>query len=162
VADLLSQTLVDLYRGEGRAAEQRVADAWRELRSTSVLRVQLHRIELVFLRARAALASASERRAPVRLAGAVRRLRREDLSLGPALAQVLEAEELRLAGSRGEADAALRRAALACREAELVLLAEVIGAATERRPDALARRGVVQPAAFARMFLPVTGASLGW
>ena len=161
-SDLVSQTLVDLYRGEGVRAERRVNRAWRTFGRVTFSRIQLFRIELLFLRASAALASASERSGRARVAGAVRRLRREDLALGPALASVLEAEALRQRGRRAEADAALCHSAEACRRAELLLLADVIDAVAADRPSALARRGIARPAAFARLFLPATAASLDW
>src|SRR5262249_14367542 len=57
--DLLAQTEIELYEGAPEAAWQRVHAAWKPLKSSLLLMVQLSRIEALHLRARAALAFAA-------------------------------------------------------------------------------------------------------
>ncbi len=57
--NMLGQTQVDLYRGEGDAAYRRVTGEWSGLKGSLLLMVQLTRLEATHLRARAALSAAS-------------------------------------------------------------------------------------------------------
>ena len=56
--ELIAQTQIDLYHGDGAAAHARVTAGWRALRRSNLLRMQHTRIVATHLRGRAALAAA--------------------------------------------------------------------------------------------------------
>jgi hypothetical protein len=92
---LFDEAQIDLYRGEGRAAWERVTGAWAALASSHLLRVQQVRIFLLHLRARAAVAAASAAAEPAPLLHAAERdtrlLRCERIAWAEALAQLVHA-----------------------------------------------------------------------
>jgi len=57
--ELLTHRQIDLYEGDGRGAWQRLGESWRPLEKSMLLRVQMIRIEMQFLRARCAFAAAA-------------------------------------------------------------------------------------------------------
>jgi hypothetical protein len=61
---LLAATQADLYSGAGWAAWQRVCAAWPRVRRSSLLNVAIARVDLHYLRARAALAAAATQPGP--------------------------------------------------------------------------------------------------
>jgi serine/threonine protein kinase len=92
---LFDEVQIDLYQGEGRAAWQRVTGQWPAVARSHLLRVQQVRIFLLHLRARAALAAASDAAKPAPLWRAAERdarlLRRERVTWAEALAQLVRA-----------------------------------------------------------------------
>jgi hypothetical protein len=58
VYDLLARTQISLYEGEGRAAHLRLGESWAGLQTSLALRIQVLRVLLMDLRARAAIAAA--------------------------------------------------------------------------------------------------------
>jgi len=58
--EVLALANCDLYEGEGRSAYVRITETWKRLRESLLLRVELVRVEAIHLRARAALAAASQ------------------------------------------------------------------------------------------------------
>jgi len=57
--ELLTHRQIDLYEGDGLGAWQRLGESWRALETSMLLRVQMIRIEMQFLRARCAFAAAA-------------------------------------------------------------------------------------------------------
>jgi serine/threonine protein kinase len=106
--NLLGQTQVDLYRGEGAAAHKRVVDQWPGLKSSLLLMVQLTRLEATHLRARAALQAATQVKEESSrfLAAAARDAKKiagERMPWSTPLAQLLDAG---IAAARGEQERA--------------------------------------------------------
>jgi hypothetical protein len=152
---VLSESMIDLYAGEPRAAYDRLRDAWPKLKAAQLLRMQNVRIEATYLKARSALAcgergealAEAERLEAERVAWAngfaavIRGLCGRPESLQQAI-QIFEAADMRLfaAATRlrlGETTpGALGQASLKAGEAWLLA------------------QGVKDPAAFARMLVP--------
>jgi hypothetical protein len=114
---------IDLYRGDGLLAWNRICRHWASYRRSQLLRVQMFRIELLELRGRCALAAAA---ATARAAAAqtarrrsllasaardARRLEREGAPWPRAHAQLLQAGIATVRGDQGRAAAGLRAAA---------------------------------------------------
>jgi tetratricopeptide (TPR) repeat protein len=128
--ELLAQTQLDLYCGQGRAAHARVAKRWAGLARSMLLRVQLVRIEALHLRARSALAAlgddASDRGGLLREAArAARRLAQERTPMAAALAALVRAGLAAAAGDTGAALTSLRTATGGFEAAEMPLQAAV-------------------------------------
>jgi tetratricopeptide (TPR) repeat protein len=92
---LYSQLQIDLYRGHGREAWDKVTQAWPWLVRSLLLRVQVQHVLMRHARARCALAAAAMTPDPARLLRCcrddVRRLRREKAPWAAALAVLVEA-----------------------------------------------------------------------
>src|SRR5262249_8087732 len=102
--DLLARCEIDLYRGDGRAAFQRMRERWKKLDESFLLLIQVSRTEAHFLRARSALASLSSgdvrREELIRSAARdARKLEREKTAWAAPMAQLVRAI---LAKVRGE------------------------------------------------------------
>ena len=100
----------EIYTGHGAAAWERVERDWPKMKAAFLLELQIVRIEMHFLRARAALAAIAERRqaAPGLLAAAeqaAKAMEKERAAWGIALATLVRAG---VAAARGAADAAER------------------------------------------------------
>ncbi len=121
---LVSNVLIGLYAGDGRAAYERVREAWPALRRSLLLRIQNVRVEATFLRAAAALAAGLGDEA---LASA-RRLERERVGWAEAFAALLRAG----ISSPDEAAARYRAAAARLESVQMALFA----AAARRRAGA--------------------------
>ena len=91
---LFDETQIDLYRGDGAIAWQRLQDAWPALKRSHLLHVQQVRIVMLDQRARSALAQADGKDSAswLRLAERdARALRREQLLWSDGLAQMTQA-----------------------------------------------------------------------
>jgi hypothetical protein len=148
-SDLVAQTNIDLYRGEGRAAYGRILESWPALAESLLLQVQLVRIAMYSSRARAALATAAatrdgrERMQLVRVAADdARRLDREKSPWASTLATLVRAGVAATHGDREAAAALLDAAARQCDALDLALLAS----AARRH-----RAGIVKGAEGARL-----------
>jgi hypothetical protein len=137
-AALRARAAIDLYRGDGLQAWQRVASAWPAFRRSLLGRVQLTRIQLTDLRARCALAASDAFRDPAPLLRvaevSARGLEGEGLPWASALAAMLRAGLAARRGDRAGAVDLFRAAAARFDDAEMPLNA----AAARRRSGALA------------------------
>ena len=167
--DLLGQTQIDLYRGDGWGAFGRVTDRWPQLKRMQFLRLQFFRVELWALRARCALAAAVDERPPpgrfeawtterlLTLAeDATTRLAVEDARFAPPLAAALT---IALEAARGrpptETARALRAALERLESAELGLYAASARWHTAvLAGESASWSGVAEPALLARVLLP--------
>jgi hypothetical protein len=104
--ELLAQGGIDLYTGDGAAAQDRVAKAWPLLKKSLLLRVQHLRIEAEQLRGRAAIAVGDLAQARA----SARRLSREPAPWARPLGELLGAGAAARAGADGPAVDQLRRA----------------------------------------------------
>ena len=130
---LISRCLADLYAGEDEAAFRRLIDTWPEVQRSYVPRIQVARIEMLFLRARCALAATAAgvtqdrpRREALRAAA---KIAREKLHYGQPMVELIHAGLAQLDGDRAEATSGLQRAALGFEAVDMHLFA----AATRRR-----------------------------
>src|SRR5262249_31353075 len=100
---LMGQVQIDLYRGAGTAAWERVTGHWPALAESLFLRVQVVRIFMLHLRARSALAAATQAARPRSLWSAAlrdaRAIEREQMPWSTPLAQLIRAG---LAVARGD------------------------------------------------------------
>jgi hypothetical protein len=160
--ELFARTQIDLYNGDGAAAHARVAEGWRDLRRSNLLRMQHTRIVATHLRGRAALAAAiaatdSEREALLDLARrCAARVGRDGRGWGGALGALLQAGIERVAGRAREAESWLGRAVAGTRVHGLALFqaAAEIGSSGESWMN---DQGVRAPRALARMIAPGLG-----
>jgi hypothetical protein len=110
---LLGQAEISLYNGEGKAAWERVTGEWPALSSSLLLRLQILRVEATHLRARCALAAATDAGDPepwLRIAERLaRKIERERMPWSDPLALLVRAAVA--AGRRDPAAASLLRAA---------------------------------------------------
>ena len=136
---LHAETDIDLYRGDVRAAQLRVADEWPRLARSLLLRVQLVRINSTHVRARSLIArataeSGSLQRSLLRQAERdARRLAREKLGWADGDAELIRAG---IANTRGDRDETVRRLRSA-RERLLASDMRMHAAAAARRLGAL-------------------------
>jgi serine/threonine protein kinase len=170
--ELQSLVAVDLYRGDGPGAYARVRSRWGALRKALLLSTQYVRTNMLDLRARAALATASARpdgrgTLAARAERDARRLGRQGTGWARALGKVVTAGA---AGVQGpperalalllEAEQALAAEQLALHELAVrrrrgALLAGDEGRALVAEADAgLRARGVVAPARLAALLVP--------
>jgi hypothetical protein len=152
---VLSESMIDLYAGEPRAAYDRLLDAWPKLKAAQLLRMQNVRIEATYLKARSALACGERGEA---LAEA-ERLEAERVAWANGFAAVIRGlcgrpESLQQAIQIFEgADMRLFSAATRLRLGETTPGA--LGQASLKAGEAwLLAQGVKDPAAFARMLVP--------
>jgi serine/threonine protein kinase len=116
VYDLIARTQVDLYEGNDRAAHRRLLESWSGLSTSLALRIQVIRVILTDLRARAAIASARsahDRTPLIRLAAeAAHSLEAESMDwIDPIAASVragISAVERDFDGARAALDRAIR------------------------------------------------------
>jgi eukaryotic-like serine/threonine-protein kinase len=146
--ELLAQTHIDLYIGDGESAYQRIEERWPKLERSMLLRIQVVRAEALFMRGRAALAAASatasgERRTRLleELEQARQRLDRQPLPGAHAQANVLASGAARLRGDLEQAAQLLAQAESRFQTAEMDLCAaatryrrgQLVGGSTGQR-----------------------------
>ena len=112
---LIAETQIDLYQGDGARAHQRFVAGWPALRRSLLLQMQHTRIVAIHLRGRAALAgglsaAGSERTARLRLARECANRLRRGTGWGSAMAALLYAGVEQAEGHDAEAAAWIRRA----------------------------------------------------
>ena len=171
--DLLGQTHVELYRGDGAAALRRVTAAWPRLKGALLLMVQSTKLEAHHLRGRVALMAARAVTGKPRQALLAQAAADAKVVLGEKMAWATPLGHLIAAGvaaTRGDAAAAralLTQAATGLDDAGMALSAAVArvrlglleatdaGRATARTAtEWLARQGVKRPERFVAMFAP--------
>ena len=102
--DVVAQCHIDLYEGKGVSAYERIVPMFKRMQRAQFLRPQYFRVEMLFLRARCAVAAAAQdavRRSSL-LAGArsdARRLRREDIGFAAPMADLIDAAAHAATGS---------------------------------------------------------------
>ncbi len=154
---MVSDTQVELYRGNGKAALARVEARWRDLARSHLRLVNHTQIVATHLRARAMLARAREsveERAALldQVHRQARRLEREKSPWGSALAALIATSADNLAGNAPTTTRlSYLRSVLERSDLRIYALAidELQGAG-----GAFARYGVQDPQAFTRMLLP--------
>jgi len=166
---LIAETQIDLYQGDGERAYQRFVAGWPALRRSLLLQMQHTRIVAVHLRGRAALAgglvaTGSERIARLRLARECADRLRRGTGWGRAMAALLYAGIERAEGDDAKGAAWIRRAIdetgaheLALFRAAAQMAAGVLGgdAATAAAGESWMRdSGAKAPRALARMLAP--------
>jgi hypothetical protein len=177
--ELLARAGIDLYVGDGEAAWRRVEERWPALEASWQLHVQHNRVEMLHLRARAALAGAhaaaargdeaARDRRLARVAADARALEREDLSWPRGLGWVARGGVHDARGERAAAIRCFERALTHFEQHELPLhaavsrrrLGQVVGgdqgAALIALADAdLSSRRVSDPARFCAIWAPGT------
>lgn len=171
---LFTLVAADLYEGQPEPALERIEQNWPKLEASLLLRVQFIRLDLWFLRGRAALARlfAGGQQSSRRVLGIVRRaigkIEREDMPWSRGLALALRAGQARFQGDSATALACLARAEAAFQHAELGLhtascrlqAARIAGANTEQAERALRLEGVRRPQTFAELLIPIGGGTL--
>jgi eukaryotic-like serine/threonine-protein kinase len=155
---LVSDTQAELYLGHGKAAHARVEAGWPGLRRSHLRRISHTQIIATHLRARAALAAARETqdRGPLlELARKLaRRLEREKALWASALAGLIRTSADNLAGQPPSTTRlSYLRGMLERSDLKLYALA-IDTLQAEGAASGLARCGVSNPQAFARMLLP--------
>ncbi len=135
--DLLAETQIDLYRGEGMTALKRLDETWRPLKRSALLRVQTVRVESLYLRGRAAIRAAmADKSQSTALLGRAKadasKLGRERAAWASALATLLTGCVNAAEGRTSEAVARLETAALQCEATSMVLYARVADRARGR------------------------------
>ena len=133
--ELLAQTHIDLYVGDGEAAHRRMAEGWPKLEGSMLLRIQVIRAEALFLRGRAVLARAharGERDSLRELDHVSARLDRQHMPGAHALSNLLAAGAARLAGDDERAAGLLAQAESRFQTASMALCA---AAARRRRGE---------------------------
>jgi hypothetical protein len=136
---LLARANIDLYEGDAEGALRRVDERWRTLQSSLLPRIQLLRVEAMFLRARTTLAHSANLAAAGRTADAPRlwklaeqiaeRVAREEMPWCDPFPAYIRGTVAAQRGNREEAVANLKVAAGLYADADMALLA----AATRRR-----------------------------
>jgi eukaryotic-like serine/threonine-protein kinase len=172
--DLIAQTQVDLYEGNDRAAHRRLLESWNGLATSLALRIQVIRVVLTDLRARAAIASARsarDRDSLVRVATeAARSLEAEGMAWVDPIAAVVRAGIAGVERDLDGAKAALDRAICGSSAADMKLLkaaarrryGEVVGGEEGAGIAAEATRwmreqGVVDPGRMVEALVPGFG-----
>ncbi len=175
--DWFTRVEIDLYDGDARSAWQRVRARWGMHQRSLLHRHQALYIEALCMRARTCVALAAARprsadvpAAPVLLRHAeryARKIEREEIPWGVALARMVRAGVAVTRGAAEEAEAGSRSAAAAFaalgmkvhQAAALYCHANIVGGAArtaERQHAAgmMASEGIVEPASIARMLAP--------
>ncbi len=106
---LHSTVHIAIYQGRGEEALSQVEEAWPSINRALLLRLQELRIELRFLKAKAALAAGNARSLKLAKREA-KALLKEDLALGPALGAAVMGAALIQAGQRDKAQDSLQKA----------------------------------------------------
>jgi eukaryotic-like serine/threonine-protein kinase len=168
---MVDRIQTELYRGRARAAWQAIAENWRALERTLLLRVQFQRIEARYLRARCALLMAATEANPRRFLSVARedarRIAREKMTWSDPLAWLLMATVAYLEGSPDVARDKLADAAAGFERAHMKLYLAVVrrrlgelasdDASRERRRQAdewMASQAIVNPARLTRLITP--------
>jgi len=170
--ELVTHCQIDQYTGDFAGSWRRIEGKWSDLGRSSIVRVQMARIESNFLRARCALgwaaASPAEREATLAVAArCVQRIRREHAPWGDAVVVLLRAC---ISAVRGEREAAAELLADADSRLTAVDMALLAAVARRRRGELLGgdegrslvddatqwmkHQGVVKPARIAAMYAP--------
>ncbi len=166
----LARTMVDLYLGDGAAAQQRVQALWPKLGAALLLRIQNVRIEALHLRARGAVAAAQslpqgQRAALLESVRAdLRALRAERRPWADALATLAEAGAAQVGGAPERARALLAHGAEQGQAADLHLYAAAakLHLGLPQSAEWMRAQGIRQPARMARMLVPgFDGGALG-
>ena len=129
VMQYMQEGFIDLYTGDGERAWQRLNEWWPELRASHLMRLEQMRIQMLHLRAAAALQASGTRHDGPLVRSALKdviRIERERASWAPAEAQLI-------------------RAAVAARRGERIAAAQMLGDAAERL-EALGRGQFARPA----------------
>ena len=128
---LIALCLADLYEGKGEQSHQRLDRGWPRGATSLVRRMQVARIEGLFLRGRCALAAAATTGDPRPLTAiaerAAGRLAREDAAYAQPMAQQIRATRAHLDGDRDAALLGLRRAQEGFQAVEMHLAAAANG-----------------------------------
>jgi hypothetical protein len=167
---LIANVRIDLYRGRGAEARERIGAAWSAYRASHIHRSCLVRPvieDLIACSALASLAGRSGDRGLLREAAAAGRLDRERIPYASAIAAMIRGRIAAIRGERGRAIALLRGAAEAFRDLQMPLyqaatlfrLGELFAADEGDRlvreaTELLAARQVRDPSALVRMFSP--------
>jgi serine/threonine protein kinase len=171
---LMGQLQIDLYRGAGPAAWERITNAWPALARSLFLRVQVVRIFMWHLRARSALAAAGQAARPEPLWRAAlddaRRIERERMAWARPLAQLIRAGVAAGRGDRAAVLALLRDAEAGCRVAAMGLFAAAagyrygqllegdgVGAGIAQASGWMEAQGIRNPARMAALYAPGFG-----
>ena len=157
----------DLYVGDGGAAFRRIAAYVPTFAASQCNRIQLLRIEVMYLRARAALAAvnqdASQRPLLAQAKNDARQLQAEGPRWATGLGLIIEGRALAALGLQSEAAARLHEAESTCAAADLsahaAAAASRVADIASRDPDdrplrRLAALGVRNPKAWIRMLAP--------
>ena len=124
---LISECLADLYQDRGERSFERLLERWPRGPHSYVTRIQVARIEGLFLRGRCALAAAAagaDRGRLLRVAGrTAARIARENVAYGRPMVQQIRAVKAYLAGHPSAAEHGLRRAARGFEQAKMHLAA---------------------------------------
>jgi len=161
----------DLYAGEGAAAWTRISRVWPHLARSMLLRIQGVRVEALHLRARSALAAASEPRLRkaclYRAERDARRIARERIPYAQAWAELVVGGVAALRGDEETTVRSAARAITACEAAGLAGYGAAIrrcygrliggdqGAAIVQAADAwFLAQGVAEPERMTRMLAP--------
>lgn len=160
--NVFAHARIDLYENKGKEALRRLALNWPRIRATQLLRMQIFRIEFLYLRAGAALACAWEDKSRAsdyigRAKTDLRRVLREDHWSAPALAQLLEAGiEFYENGLQGANTKKLEGAARTCEELGLSLHAAAarVRAGHSEGFLAMERAKIKNPRRLSGMLLP--------
>ncbi len=170
--NLLGQTQVDLYRGDGAEAYARVTRGWPDLKRSLLLMVQLTRLEATHLRARAAIQAARAAGGDRdRLLAAAqrdaRRIAHEHMPWSTPLARLIEAGVAAARDDQARAHALLAGAvpgleaagmalyAVAARRCQGRLEGGDAGSVLVAEAEAwLRRQGVTEPARMVDMLVP--------
>ncbi|HEY6881690.1 MAG TPA: hypothetical protein VI299_26870, partial [Polyangiales bacterium] len=154
---LMSDTQAELYMGRGAEAHARVEARWRDLSRSHLRRISHTQIAASHLRARAALAAAMHTRQRAGLLELARsqaqRLDREKSPWASALSALIRASADNLAG-HAPTTSRLNYLRGALERSDLRLYALAIDTIQSGGTTGLARCGVSNPQAFARMLLP--------
>jgi hypothetical protein len=133
--ELLAQTHIDLYVGDGEEAYRRMSEGWPKLEGSMLLRIQVIRAEAMFLRGRAVLARAharGDRDSTRELDQLSLRLDRQNMPGAHALSNLLSAGGARLRGDEERAAGLLAQAESRFQTASMALCA---AAARRRRGE---------------------------
>lgn len=126
---LLALTQIELYTGDNLVAWKHITGQWSAMTSSMLMRIQILRIEAMYLRARGALAAATTSRSPEQfLKDAERlatRIAREKMFWSDPLVFVLRAGIASLTGKQQNAAIMLRTAAEGLERADMKLYAAV-------------------------------------
>jgi tetratricopeptide (TPR) repeat protein len=173
--ELWSSTDIALYQGRGLDAWMKLDRAWPSLRRSLLMEVQMHRVSMLDLRARAALLAAAETRPSSRHKAFLRTARRcaramerQRADWASAMALMLHAGIYRCQGHDDLARALFDRAHRQLASVDMYLMAAVAGrrhgelvggdagrAEVEASEVWMRGQAIRDPAAMSRMFVPV-------
>jgi eukaryotic-like serine/threonine-protein kinase len=123
---LQAMTQIELYTGDGLVAWKHITGQWETIRKSMLVRIQILRVEALYLQGRAALAAAREQKDDYFLKRAehfAQRLERERMHWTRPLAALLRAGACDLRGDLGKASTFLSQAAEGFDAADMKLYA---------------------------------------